>query len=138
VSARLILIHQQLFSMPDKLTDAEARAQLSSAGISVNSPKPKTSLDGVRQETISGIIKFKKDFPSCNVIITGGTEPGHAAGTKSHANGYKLDIGLNGCVDKAIQGFRFIGNRSDNAPQYTSASGFIYANEGNHWDITFP
>ena len=52
------------------MTDADARAQLSAAEISVNSPSPTTSLEDVRSETISGIINFKESC-GCTVKVTG-------------------------------------------------------------------
>ena len=65
-------------------------------------------------------------------------EVGHAGGALSHANGYKIDISLNPCVNSYITGsFKSIGNRGDGAAQYQESSGNIYAREGNHWDITF-
>ncbi len=68
----------------------------------------------------------------------GGTETGHASGTYSHWNGYKLDISLNTCINNYItNSFTYIGLRGDGAKQYQASSGNIYALEGNHWDITF-
>ncbi len=65
-------------------------------------------------------------------------ETGHAGGTYSHSNGYKIDISLNTCINSYItKQFPFIGNRGDGAAQYKASSGNIYAKEGNHWDITF-
>lgn len=93
---------------------------------------------------------------NCAVTITGGTETGHAGGTYSHGNGYKLDFakasGLNSYVTSA---FTYIGVRGDGARQYQARSGNIYAvssesagfggpiqltvlqDEGSHWDVTF-
>lgn len=51
-------------------SDAEARRILEKEGIMVNSPKPKTSLDGVRHNTINGLIEFKRES-GCNVVVTG-------------------------------------------------------------------
>jgi hypothetical protein len=95
-------------------------------------------LDGVRSATISGIISFKRES-GCDLTITGGTEVGHSTrGTKSHQNGYKLDIGLNNCVNSYITGrFRNSGVRSDGATMYVNGAGHIFAREGNHWDIAF-
>jgi hypothetical protein len=88
--------------------------------------------------------------------VTGGTETGHAGGTYSHWNGYKLDFsktsGLNSYVTNT---FTRIANRGDGYPQWQAASGNIYCvslsrkrvfagliadnekDEGNHWDVTF-
>lgn len=129
-----------------KLTNSEARAMLSNAGISVTSSGncsnrnsfSCTSLDQVRSKTIAGIIAFQKSS-SCKITITGGTEYGHAGGDYSHSNGYKLDIAPTACVTNYIHShFKYKGLRSgDNAPMYDDASGNRYANEGSHWDIVY-
>ena len=51
-------------------TDAEARRILQKEGITVNSPKPKTSLDGIQVNSINGLIGFKKDC-KCDIVVTG-------------------------------------------------------------------
>jgi hypothetical protein len=51
-----------------------------------------TSLDGVKESTIKGILKLKDGCPGCSMVITGGTEGSHAEGEYSHGNGYKIDI----------------------------------------------
>jgi hypothetical protein len=86
----------------------------------------------------AGIITLKR-ASGCPITITGGTEAGHAPGQYSHWNGYKLDIALNSCITNYIQrSFTYIGpRRGDNAPQYKSPAGNIYAHEGSHWDITY-
>jgi hypothetical protein len=73
---------------------------------------------------------------SCILVLS--QEVGHAGGAQSHANGFKIDISLNSCVNSYITGaFPFIGYRGDGAAQYRAASGNVYAKESNHWDITF-
>ncbi|OXA61299.1 uncharacterized protein LOC110841902 [Folsomia candida] len=102
-----------------------------------------TSLEQVNANSIdsgSGGITVFKSASGCPVTITGGTETGHGNGAGfSHWNGYKIDISLNSCVDNWIySAYTFIGNRpGDNAPQYQSAAGNIYAREIDHWDITY-
>jgi hypothetical protein len=45
----------------------------------------------------------------------------------SHANGYKVDIRLNPCINAYIErSFTKIGNRGDGYPQWKSAAGNIY------------
>lgn len=129
------------------LSDAEARALLSAAGIPVtssgncsdrNNPTC-TSLEQVRRNTINGIIAFK-NASGCAVTVTGGTETGHGSGTYSHWNGYKVDISRTTCVTNYIRAhYTSIGNRGDGAPQYRDAGGNIYADEywANHWDILY-
>ena len=62
-----------------------------------------------------------KNASGCGLTITGGTETGHAAGTYSHANGYKLDFSRTTCLTGWIHGtYTYIGLRSDGAPMYRS------------------
>lgn len=133
----------------DTLTQAQASQLVAGAGISISSSggcsdknnKSCTSLDGVRQNTINGILSFKK-LSSTNVVITGGTETGHAAGTYSHGNGYKLDIKDSADVSNYIvQKFKYLGERTGDhgGPSYQDPAGNIYVLERglNHFDITF-
>ena len=74
----------------------------------------------------------------CAINATGGTEVGHASGTYSHYNGYKIDISNYSCIGNYIKNsFTYICLRGDGAPQYRSGAGNIYADEGNHWDILY-
>ncbi len=128
-----------------KLTHAQATARLSAAGISWrssgncsdrNNPTC-TSFEQVNLATIQGA-ETLKSASRCAVTITGGTETGHASGTYSHWNGYKLDFNPTTCLSGYITGtFTYIGDRADGAAQYKAASGNIYARESNHWDVTF-
>ena len=91
-----------------------------------------TSFSGIKSGTISGIITFKK-ASRCAVTVTGGTETGHASGTYSHWNGYKVDIAITSCVNRYIKrNFSYIGGS-----RWRSAAGNVYFNEGDHWDITY-
>ncbi len=128
-----------------KLTDAQAASQLSAHGITRTSSggctsrtNPTcTSYDQINQSTVSGIITYKS-ASGCAVNITGGTETGHASGTYSHWNGYKLDVSRSTCNDNRIHGaYTYIGLSADGYPMYRAASGNVYTNEGNHWDIVF-
>ncbi len=128
-----------------KLTDAQAASQLSASGITRTSSggctnravSTCTSYEQINQTTVSGI-KTYKSVSGCAVNITGGTEVGHASGTYSHYNGYKVDIARSTCNDNYITGhYAYIGLRGDGYPQYQAASGNVYVNEGNHWDITY-
>jgi hypothetical protein len=74
----------------------------------------------------------------CALNITGGTEVGHASGTYSHYNGYKLDFAKTTCLTSYVHNsFTYIGLRGDGYPQYQSGAGNVYADEGSHWDVTF-
>lgn len=129
-----------------KLTHAQATSRLtsshitwsSSGGCSDRNNPTCTSFEQVNLATIQGA-QTLKSASGCALNITGGTEVGHASGTFSHFNGYKLDYGLNSCINGYITGnFAFIGLRSDGAKQYKSGSGNIYALEnGTHWDVTY-
>lgn len=95
-----------------------------------------TSVDGIRKETIDGLIAFRKAV-GVDLVMTGGTETGHASGTRSHSNGYKVDIALDSKVTKYIKdNFTDKGTRSDGAALYEDAEGNEFALESNHWDIT--
>ncbi|MFY9916225.1 MAG: hypothetical protein WAK18_16255 [Nocardioidaceae bacterium] len=128
-----------------KLTDAQAAAQLSAVGITRSSSggctnrnnSTCTSYEQINQSTVDGI-KTYKSVSGCAVNITGGTETGHASGTYSHWNGYKVDISRSTCNDSYITShYSYIGYRSDGYPMYQAASGNVYTNEGSHWDIVY-
>ncbi len=122
-----------------KLTDTAARDLLTASGITVNKTAVQgTSLEGMNTATVQDIIDLKNGC-NCSIIVTGGTEGVHAAGTESHANGYKYDIGLNPQVNSYITStYTNIGVRSDGATMYRAPDGTIYAKEGNHWDVKVP
>ncbi len=127
------------------VSQASAAAQFSAAGIGWTSSggctdpgnSTCTSFEGIRQATIDGGITLR-NASGCGLTITGGTETGHAGGTYSHANGYKLDFSRTSCLTSWVHGtYTYIGVRNDGAPMYEAASGNVYADEGNHWDVTF-
>ena len=128
-----------------KLTQAQAASQLSAAGITWSSSggctdrynSTCTSFEQINQSTVSGVITLHR-ASGCSINITGGTEIGHASGTYSHWNGYKVDVTHRTCIDSYIHNaFTRIGNRGDGYPQWQAASGNIYCDEGTHWDITY-
>lgn len=88
-----------------------ARSQISNAGISINNPNECppgqttgcTSLSGILKSTVDGV-KAIKNSCNCDVMITGGTEAGHASGAYSHANGWKVDLRFNTQLDNYIYG----------------------------------
>ncbi|HET8842455.1 MAG TPA: peptidoglycan-binding protein [Ktedonobacteraceae bacterium] len=132
-------------SSSGKLSQSQAASMLHNAGVAVSSSgncstrsnAHCTSLDQIRAATINGVIAFK-NHSGCAVTVTGGTEVGHASGTYSHYNGYKVDISHTSCVTNYIHShFTYKGLRGDGAPMYDDASGNRYADEGNHWDITY-
>lgn len=126
--------------MVTKLTHAQATARLRSSGITWSSSggcsnrnNPTcTSFEQVNLATIQGA-QTLRSASGCALNVTGGTETGHASGTYSHWNGYKLDYSLSTCVNNYITGnFTSIGGN-----KWRSGSGNIYFREGNHWDVTY-
>jgi len=96
-----------------------------------------TSFDGLRQASVDGAVTLKR-ASGCALTITGGTETGHASGTYSHGNGYKLDFSRTSCLTSWVHStYAYQGLRGDGAPLYKAASGNLYADEGNHWDVTY-
>jgi hypothetical protein len=109
----------------------------SSGGCSDPNNSTCTSFEGIRQATIDGAITLKH-ASGCGLTITGGTETGHAGGTYSHSTGYKLDFSRTTCLTNWVHNtYTYSGTRSDGTPLYTAASGNVYADEGNHWDVLY-
>lgn len=132
--------------LPDSLRLEHAFAELvlrangirwrSTGGCSDRTIRTCTSFEGVRWGTLKGLIGFARSS-GCTITVTGGTEVGHAGGTYSHANGYKLDISPTRCVDAAIKRYPYAGRRGDGSRLYRSPDGALFAREKDHWDITF-
>ncbi|MEW1700960.1 hypothetical protein ACIQCR_34970 [Streptomyces sp. NPDC093249] len=129
----------------DKISHATATSMFSSSGITWSSSgncsnrnvATCTSFDQLNLATAQGA-QTLRSASGCALNITGGTETGHASGTYSHWNGYKLDFGKATCVTNYVKNtFSYIGVRADGAPQWKSGAGNVYADEGNHWDVTF-
>jgi hypothetical protein len=123
-----------------KLSHADATNRLRSSGITWSSSgncsdrnNPTcTSFEQVNLASIQGA-QTLKSASGCALNVTGGTETGHADGTYSHWNGYKLDYSLSSCVNGYVQGtFTPIGGN-----KWQSGSGNIYFLESNHWDVTY-
>ncbi len=99
-----------------------------------------TSFDGIRYGTLTQTIDLKRRS-QCPMVITGGTEVGHARGRYSHGNGFKVDIGHNRCINSYItRKFHYWKVRGDGASLYrpsSAATADVYADEPNHWDILF-
>ena len=128
-----------------KLTHSQATSMFSSSGITWSSSggcsdrnNPTcTSFEQLNLSSAQGA-QTLKSASGCALNITGGTETGHASGTYSHWNGYKLDFSKNSCLNGYVTGnFAYIGVRGDRAPMYQSGSGNVYADEGNHWDVLY-
>jgi hypothetical protein len=117
------------------LTQAQAEARLvpngitasSSGGCTTRSNRRCTSYQGIRSGTVDGVITLKRASGVTSLVITGGTEVGHASGTYSHYNGYKVDVRPSRVLDNYIKtSFTRIGNRGDGYPQWRAPSGNIY------------
>ncbi|HZX02969.1 hypothetical protein [Kribbella sp.] len=128
-----------------KMTHAQATAIFRAAGITWSSSgncsnrnvASCTSFDQINDSTVYGV-RTLKTASGCAINITGGTETGHASGTYSHWNGYKVDVSKYTCVGNYIHNtFTRIADRGDGYPQWRSGAGNIYADEGSHWDITY-
>ncbi|WP_066949416.1 hypothetical protein [Streptomyces lushanensis] len=128
-----------------KISHATATSMFSSRGITWSSSggcsnrnNPTcTSFDQLNLTSAQGA-QTLRSASGCAMNITGGTETGHASGTYSHWNGYKLDFAKGTCLTNYIKNnFTYIGPRGDGYPQWQSGAGNLYADEGNHWDVTF-
>ncbi len=96
-----------------------------------------TSFDGLRPASLNGALDLR-DSSHCGLVISGGTERGHAGGPISHAAGYKLDILPSRCLDRYIRHhYRHMPRRGDGARQWQEIGKAMYAREPSHWDITF-
>ncbi|MFD9738280.1 hypothetical protein [Umezawaea sp. NPDC059074] len=132
--------HADVDALVTKLTHSDATSRLTAAGISWTSSggcsnrnnSTCTSFDQVNLATIQGAGVLKR-ASGCALTITGGTETGHASGTYSHWNGYKVDFRMTTCLTNYITGtFTSIGGG-----KWKAGSGNVYYNESNHWDVTY-
>ena len=123
-----------------KLSHAQATSRLTSSHITWSSSgncsdrnnSTCTSFTQVNLATIQGAQTLKSSS-GCALNVTGGTEVGHASGTYSHYNGYKLDMSKSTCLTNYIHNnFTSIGGS-----KWQSGAGNVYYDENNHWDITF-
>ena len=106
---------------------------LVSSGNCSDASNPKcTSLDGIKKSTLQGVIDLQ-EAAGTPLVMTGGTEAGHASGPYSHANGYKVDIRPNTKLNNYItSNFTKIG-----PTKYQDSKGnTYYRHEPDHWDIT--
>ncbi len=123
--------------------DTQTRQDLtiiSEGKITVNNINPIiTNLGGLRDTTTRGIVSLWGACGKCDIIISGGTEPGHAEGIYSHTNGYKLDLRPSPVLNNAIN--NQIGRSGSTPPpantDYTGIDGNTYRYEVDHWDICF-
>ena len=85
-----------------------------------------------------------RKFSGCRgLVITGGTEVGHAGtGRGTHVDGWKLDFRLNSCLEGYVRrNFRYVGDVRWGL-QWKSPSGNVYTKERkkgrfDHWDVLY-
>lgn len=127
------------------------RQQLLAGGVIVNKsacpentsykvvPGGCTSVANMRPATVAQVIALKRMTGLGSVVVTGGSEQGHASGQYSHANGYKVDLRLgNSALDLLLKSLQKAGTRGGDtgaAELYKDRCGNIYALEETHWDI---
>ena len=136
--------------------EGQVRAQLAGASVSINhdactsgsSGTGCTNVGGLQQDTIQQIINMSDKCGNgpagCGLVVSGGSEPGHATGSQyTHGNGYKVDIRLGTQLDGIIKKFTYGGTRLGDAPGvadpfWTDKCGNQYVQEASlsHWDIT--
>jgi hypothetical protein len=145
VAALPFVVNVQPALAVTKMSHAQATSIFRSVGITWSSSgncsdrnNPTcTSFSQINSSTVYGV-RTLKTASGCAINLTGGTETGHASGTYSHWNGYKVDFSKYTCIGNYIRNsFTRIANRGDGAPQWRSAAGNIYADEGNHWDVSY-
>lgn len=86
-----------------------------------------TKLDGMKDIVYSIFNQVAKDYfdkTGERLVITGGSEDGHAGGEFSHGAGWKLDISV------PERDRELLAKLLDSA-------GIAAGNEGNHWDLSF-
>ena len=126
------LTHQQALQM---LQDEEIGIS-SSGNCSDQTQSNCTSLEGIYEHVIDEVIRLK-DASGCTpsrIVVTGGTEAGHATRTFSHANGYKIDLRKYDCIDSFIRSKDDITSDGAAFPAYRWGNA-VYIDEGNHWNI---
>lgn len=126
---------------PGTMSHADAVAALggaftisSSGSCSDRNMRSCTSLDGIRTVSINRIREFQAAV-GIPLVITGGTEVGHAAGTYSHGNGYKIDLR----IDDTLNTYITTNFTPAGASKWKDVNGNIFYRHGppDHWDITF-
>lgn len=132
-----VLVTRRFGDPHQKLSDAQVRTVFrnhgltwwSSGNCSDRSRSNCTSFDQMRASTVTETITLQQKS-GCSILVTGGTEVGHAAGTYSHYNGYKIDYQMSSCITSWV----LRNGRSIGGSKWTVGS-TVYYNERNHWDI---
>ena len=131
-------------------SDQQVRDRLSSSGISTNAPPCRngetrgcTNLNGLADSTVSGVTGLRQACGTqCQIIVTGGTEPGHTAGS-CHTNGTCVDIASNTNINNFLSpGQAPHGNANGQTPTQKTIGNCTYTYEnvgdngaatGAHW-----
>jgi hypothetical protein len=121
-------------------SDAVNRKRLTDAGVTFNPVVAGrvVSVEGMRDTTVSAVVNLKTGCPSCDIRIASGTDGSHAAGTYSHANGYKVDLQQNAGTNAYIQSIATDTGRirsTDGARLYQGSDGVEYWKENTIWDL---
>jgi hypothetical protein len=108
--------------------------QLEAAGIAVKSG---ANLEGITTQALQNTITLNTAC-NCNVTVTEVTGGNHAAGTYSHANGYKVDLRTynNPELVQYVQSLPAQGSWSDGTPLYGDSC-HVYAIESDHIDAQY-
>lgn len=137
---------QQSTVPPGTDTEDEARAYLAACGVSVNNDPCKsgqssgcTNVDDMRAETLQIACSFADFCNSSQVVVTGGTEGAHTAGTYSHGTGYKVDIDdssvVTNCVLNNPSRFQYGGTRGGDRVYCDTVTGDEWTQESDHFDV---
>lgn len=132
-----VLVSRRFTDPHQRLTDAQVRTILVNHGIGTSSSgsctdrsrSTCTSLEQMRAATVLETITLQEKS-GCPLVVTGGTEVGHASGTHSHYNGYKIDLRMSPCLTSWV----LANGRSIGGSKWTVGSS-VYYNEQSHWDV---
>jgi len=145
---------------PDAVAlEDQKRDRVTSQGVRVNNEyacpvgvtRGCTTLAGTDDETLDYVVDIKEacDAASgsqCTVVITGGSEGGHAGGTRpgSHGGGDKVDLRLSGdtglpsFIEKQVADGKFeeVENPTFGRRQWVdTATGAVWTDEDDHYDV---
>lgn len=132
-----VLVSRRFSDPHQRLTGAQVRTVFLNHGIGTyssgnctdRSRSTCTSLEQMRVATVLETI-ILQERSGCPIVVTGGTEVGHASGTYSHYNGYKIDLRMSPCLTSWV----LANGRSIGGSKWTVAT-TVYYNEQNHWDV---
>ncbi|QRV94317.1 peptidoglycan-binding domain-containing protein [Ceratobasidium sp. AG-Ba] len=105
----------------------------SSSGNCTTKTNPRcTSYEGIQCSTVWNLAGLASDTGSCPIVVTGGTEAGHAHGPYSHENGYAVNLRKEQCLKKFIQ-----DNFKKSGGCWKDSLGNQYCERTNRWDVTY-